>query len=152
MPTIKDLKNKIKEGLGDIGYDRRKESIANAALFAKANRNCVIIVMDLKSDDVICAYRNKYLANRWERRLFPYIGAKMGVVKNILLGRGKTKERARDITQVKEMFGEFLYQMSDKVGTPEENMEKQVKILRKDNEYSPEEGERSSKLPELKIT
>ena len=83
---------KIKEKIEDIKDERRKTSIIEATKFAKKNRNCIIFVLDKNSDDMIAAYRGKYMA---ARMMTKFLGVKLkkGVVKSIVLEKKKTIQR-----------------------------------------------------------
>ena len=116
----------FKDKLQDIQDERRKTSIAKAVAFSKENKNCLIMVMDPKTDDMVAAYHDKYMA---ARVLSKFLKRKTGLVKTILLGHGETRERDININKFKEFIGEFLWQISDKIGDPAENAKKQSEEL-----------------------
>jgi len=120
----------FKEKLKDIKDEKEKVTIASAVAFAKENKNCLIMICDVRSDDMVAAYKDKFMAARImkEMPIIP-IKTKTGLVKEILLGHGKTKKRENDINQFTSFLKEFLWQVSDKIGTPLENAMKQRKEL-----------------------
>jgi len=118
----------FKEKLQDIKDERRKTSIAKAVAFSKENKNCVIFLLDVKTDDMVACYQDKYMAARAVSR---FLKRKTGLVKTILLGHGETKERDKNINIFAEFIKEFLWQISDKIGDPAENAKKQAEELKK---------------------
>ena len=120
--VIKQIKEKIK----DVKDEREKVSSAKTAKFAKKNRNCIVFLLDLRTDDMVAAYRDKYMA---ARIMSPYLHRKTKLAKTIVLGRGNTRKRDKDITRFGEFIKEFLWQISDKVGTPQENAKRQQEEL-----------------------
>ena len=100
----------IKDQLQDKIDERQKKSIARAVEFAKKNRNCLILVLDIKSDDIVCAWRDHYMSGRFLTR---FLHLKQNVVKAILLGRANEKRQNMMIHKVKEFVGEFLWQMGE---------------------------------------
>ena len=119
----------FREKLQDIKDERRKTSIAKAVAFSKENRNCVIFLLDTKTDDMVACYRDKYMA---ARSVSKFLKRKTGLVKSILLGRGETKERDKNINIFAEFIKEFLWQISDKIGEPGENAKKQAEELKEE--------------------
>lgn len=106
----------FKEKLQDIKDERRKTSIAKAVAFAKQNKSCLIMLMDIKTDDMVAAYKDKYVAARMATK---YLKRRTGLVKTILLSRGNTPARKfkkeQDISRFKEFVAEFLWQVTEKL-------------------------------------
>jgi len=103
----------FKEKIQDIKDERRKTSIAKAVAFAKQNRSCLIMLMDIKTDDMVAAYRDRYMAARLP--LSRILKRKKGLVKSILLEKKETKKKTLDVRLFKEFVAEFLWQVSERL-------------------------------------
>jgi len=116
----------IKEQLGDIKDERNKTDIAETVEFSKKHKNHIIFSLNLKTDTMTACYKDKYMSGRVVSK---YLKRKTGLVKNIVLGHGDTRKRSEDIGKFSNFISEFLWQISDKIGDPKENAEKQQKEL-----------------------
>lgn len=110
MPNKVGIIDQIKEELQGVQDERRKKSIAKAVEFAKKNKNCLIMMMDIKTDDMVAAFKDHYIAARF---LSKYLKRKTGFVKTILLGRKPAEEQTKNIWKFSQFVAEFLWQMSE---------------------------------------
>ena len=118
MSIIDKLKSKVQ----DISDEKRKDSIRKASNFAKQNRNCVVFLLDKNSDDMVAAYRDKYMAARMMTKTLG-IKRKKGLVKSILLEKKRTRKKDANILAFEKFCSEFLWQMSGKLS--EDNNKKE---------------------------
>jgi len=117
MSIIKKIKDKVQ----DISEERRKDSIRKTSNFAKANRNCIVFVLDKNSDDMVAAYRDKYMAARMMTK-FLGVKRKKGLVKSILLEKKRTRKKDANIMAFEKFMTEFLWQISEKLEDREQNI------------------------------
>jgi len=110
MPKKGGIIDQIKGEIQNFQDERQKKSIARAVQFAKGNRNCLIMMLDIKTDDLVCAWEDHYIAARF---LSPLLHQKTRMVKTILLGRQDPKKQAEWIFKFSQFVGEFLYQMAE---------------------------------------
>ena len=101
---------KIKKEIKNHQDERDKETIARSIVFAKKNPRCVVLVMDIESDDVVIAYKEHYIATRLVSK---FMKLKKKIVKNIVLGNMKDKETFKNVEFIKDIVGEFLWQMNE---------------------------------------
>lgn len=106
--------NKVKDKIQDISDEKRKVSIRKASNFAKENRNCVIFLLDKNSDDMVAAYRDRYMAARMMNK-FLGVKTKKGLVKSILLEKKRTRKKDKNILAFEKFITEFLWQISEKL-------------------------------------
>lgn len=117
MSIIDKLKSKVQ----DISDEKRKDSIRKASNFAKQNRNCVVFLLDKNSDDMVAAYRDKYMAARMMTKTLG-IKRKKGLVKSILLEKKRTRKKDANILAFEKFMTEFLWQISEKLEDREQNI------------------------------
>ena len=102
--------NKIKKVIKNAKDERDKVAIAKALEFTKGNHKYVALLMDIDSDDVVVAYKNHYIATRLVSK---FMKLKKNVVKNILFGKMEDKETFKNVNFIKDVVGEFLWQMNE---------------------------------------
>lgn len=109
----------IAEKIQDIKDERNKVSIAKAVMFAKKNRNCMIFLLDIKSDDMVAAYRELYMTARIKTR---YLKRKTGLAKTIILGHGTKEKKKRDLIIFETFMGTFMKRIPEVIKTSEEEL------------------------------
>ena len=104
--------DRIKEELPSIKKKRRRNLIADGVEFAKKHKGCLIIIGDIKTDDLIACYDKHYSAATLKKKIFGPIAKARGVVKSII-------ERKGDVTTNIDKFNEyldaFLWNLSNKI-------------------------------------
>lgn len=105
-----NILKKIKKTIKNCQDERDKTAIAKAVEFAKGNENYVVLVLDIESDDVVIAHRNHYIATRLVSK---FMKLKKRIVKNILTGNMKDKETFKNVNFIKDIVGEFLWQLNE---------------------------------------
>ena len=100
----------LKEALKAKGntLPRRRDIIADSIQFSKDHKDCIIVVMDAKKDDIIFAHGTYYSAMRLKSKI---LGRKIGIVRNIL----KAKDLEYSIGKVNYYFQDFLFKTSDRL-------------------------------------
>lgn len=121
MAKKKGLVDFIKEEIKGYHDERRKTSIAKTVAFTKENPNCLIMMMDIKTDDMVAAYKGHYVAGRF---LSKYLKRKTGFVKTILLGRKSKEEQIKMMWKFSQFVAEFLWQMSESAQKKRSSKEK----------------------------
>ena len=111
------LVEKIKEKLKDIKDERNKVIIAKVVEFAKKNRGCMIFALSIKSDDMVAAYHDIYLAARMRTK---YLKRGTGLAKTIILGHGSDKKRDSDLIWFERFMGTFMKQIPEVIKKSEE--------------------------------
>lgn len=107
----KSILQKIKEELPYMKKRRRQNLIAKAIKFAAENKNCLILVGDLKEDDLIAAYGKHYSAAKInEKILFFTKGA--GIIKSIIYRKGDVPKA---IHRFCKFVDAFLWNLSIKL-------------------------------------
>jgi len=109
----------VKGKIQDIKDERNKVSIAKAVMFAKKNRNCMIFLLDIKSDDMVAAYQDLYMASRIKTR---YLKTKTGLAKTIILGHGTKEKKKRDLIIFETFMGTFMRRIPEVIKTSEEEL------------------------------
>lgn len=102
--------NLIKEKIENARDEHNKNTIAKALKFAKNNRNCLIVMLDGRSDDIVAAYQDVYVAAQVKSK---YLGMKTGLVKHLILGNDDDRDQARNMNTLKSVIEEFLYQLPE---------------------------------------
>ena len=105
-----NILKKIKKTIKNCQDERDKTAIAKAIEFAKGNENYVVLVLDIESDDVVIAHREHYIATRLVSK---FMKLKKKIVKNILKGNMKDKKTSKNVNFIKDIVGEFLWQLNE---------------------------------------
>lgn len=120
----------VKEKLKDIKDERNKVSIARAIQFAKRNKNCMIFLLDIKSDDMVAAYHDIYLAAQVKTK---YLKRKTGLAKTIILGHGTDEKRDKDLIIFERFMGTFMRQIPDVI---KQSQEEKLKVADRKNNHT----------------
>lgn len=115
MPKKKkrSILQKIKEELPPMKKRRRQNLIAKAIKFAAENKNCLVVVGDLKTDDLIAAYNKHYMAATVHKKFLIFThGA--GIIKSIIQRKGNV---AKAIDRFCQFVDAFLWNLSKKTSS-----------------------------------
>lgn len=122
---LDNLRQKLKDkGIGA----RRRDVIADSLRFAKEHKNCIIMVIDSKKDDLIMVHKNYYIATRIKTKVLKF---NQNLVKTIINGREGYRHC---IFKVLSAMQEFMIQFVEnklKVGINKNKTEKSCQNQKK---------------------
>ena len=121
---------KIKEELKNRDITpRRRNILAQALEFTKRNKDCIVVILDPKKDDIIASYNDHYSAVNLRTKLLKF---KVHIIRDII----KNKDLDRNINKLLQVLDGFLYNLAfikdkrsdNKVNQKEIWLEKQKKL------------------------